>query len=442
VVKQGGLKGILFDGEPYTQPYRQFDYSAQANRSKHTFTEYYIKARQRGREVMKAVSGEYPDITIMTYFLMSYPVISDSSQGMSAVGMHNRMTGLSMHAYGLLVGFIDGWLDVMPPTVRVVDGCERGYEFDTEADFLRAAVKMRVDAQELISAENRLKYRGQFQAGFGIFMDAHAFDEPEYPLNRRGLTNADLLRRDVQSAQFAADEYVWLWNEKGTFWPEPGDTAIWRSGSRKPWNVLMPGCDEALRAATDPAGYEVRKAKELVAEGHAVDIAQNGSFDPATPHAKQSFAMFDWETEHSPAYWSLYPAGLPQSSIGLDSGVGFASPGSMRIAGVQEGLAIQTYEVSPGQSYLIEAACRYTGRIVPSVKIEWMDSNNAWLSKGKAKYDAVYMVPEGKEGTWIESSRVIRVPDGARRLVLQLCGSLGLSQSDACWWDDVHVYRL
>ena len=104
VAKQGGLKGMLFDGEPYTPPYRQFDYAAQENRNKHTFTEYYNKARQRGREVMNAVSGEYPDITIMTYFLLSYPAISESAMGMSPIGMNDRMRGFPCTNSGWWLG--------------------------------------------------------------------------------------------------------------------------------------------------------------------------------------------------------------------------------------------------------------------------------------------------------------------------------------------------
>ena len=152
--------------------------------------------------------------------------------------------------------------------------------------------------------------------------------------------------------------------------------------------------------------------------------------------------MSDWETGHTPAYWSLYPAGLPQSSIGLDSSVGFKSPGSVRIAGLEQGIAIQTFDVTPGQRYLLEAACRYTGRIVPNMQIRWMDSNNDWLSMGKAKYYAAGVIPEGKEGLWTESSCVIHVPDGAAKMLIMLTGSLGFTQSDACWWDDVHVYRI
>ena len=69
LARQGGLKGILFDPEPYTEPFAQFSYRAQPQRDQHTFAEYQAKARQRGREVMRAIAREYPNITLFTYFM-------------------------------------------------------------------------------------------------------------------------------------------------------------------------------------------------------------------------------------------------------------------------------------------------------------------------------------------------------------------------------------
>ena len=64
VAKQSGVKGILFDPEPYMRDHKQFSYPLQPARDKHTFAEYRRQARLRGRQVMKAISAEYKDITI------------------------------------------------------------------------------------------------------------------------------------------------------------------------------------------------------------------------------------------------------------------------------------------------------------------------------------------------------------------------------------------
>ena len=54
---EGGLRGMLFDPEPYTDPHKQFSYRSQAGRAGHSFEEYCRQARQRGHEVMEAISS-------------------------------------------------------------------------------------------------------------------------------------------------------------------------------------------------------------------------------------------------------------------------------------------------------------------------------------------------------------------------------------------------
>lgn len=80
VAKKSGFRGILFDPEPYAPPHSQFSYAAQPQRDKHSFNEYYAKARERGRKIMEAVAAEYPEITILCYF-MNFGSTAKSSAG-------------------------------------------------------------------------------------------------------------------------------------------------------------------------------------------------------------------------------------------------------------------------------------------------------------------------------------------------------------------------
>ena len=105
--RESGLSGILYDAEPYTPPYSQFLYRAQPQHEEHSFTEYCVQARQRGREVMQAVAEEYPELTIMTYRLFCdvLPVLDSG----------NPSAALEPSVYGLQPAFVDGWCDVLPP---------------------------------------------------------------------------------------------------------------------------------------------------------------------------------------------------------------------------------------------------------------------------------------------------------------------------------------
>ena len=72
IAKEGNLKGICFDAEPYSRPFFQMKYKAQAHRDQYTFEQYETKARERGRQVMEAIRSEYPGMTLFTFFMNSY----------------------------------------------------------------------------------------------------------------------------------------------------------------------------------------------------------------------------------------------------------------------------------------------------------------------------------------------------------------------------------
>lgn len=60
------MRGLLFDAEPYESPHAAFTFAAQAGRAEHSFAEYRAQVRERGRDVMKAMAEEFPEVTIFT----------------------------------------------------------------------------------------------------------------------------------------------------------------------------------------------------------------------------------------------------------------------------------------------------------------------------------------------------------------------------------------
>ncbi|MCD6304157.1 MAG: hypothetical protein J7M21_04260, partial [Planctomycetes bacterium] len=128
LARAGGLKGLTFDPEPYSPPHAQFKYPAQPLRAEHTFEQYWRQARKRGRQVMQAVAAEYPDVTLLCYFMD----ISCSR----ATGRADPRRALVDKTYGLLPAFIDGWLDAAPPGAKFVDGCEWAYLYNSEIEYL------------------------------------------------------------------------------------------------------------------------------------------------------------------------------------------------------------------------------------------------------------------------------------------------------------------
>ena len=97
VAKQSGCKGFMFDVEQYNE--QLFNYGKQKHRNGKTFAEYQAKVRQRGQQWMKAVGGQFPDITILLTF--GYSITGGAAKDRAGA------------SYGLLADFLDGMLDAM-----------------------------------------------------------------------------------------------------------------------------------------------------------------------------------------------------------------------------------------------------------------------------------------------------------------------------------------
>ncbi len=264
VMKQSGFKGILFDPEPYTEPYAPFRYTAQPDRDKHTFDDYYSQARRRGRQVMKVVSEEYPEITILCYFMNSVTA--------AATGNADPHRALATSGYGLYPAFIDGWLEVASPTLIFVDGCESAYRYNSEREYLEAAVRIKGACQELVSPENRARYRAQVQVGFGIYLDAYWNPKGPWYINGLGGPRVERLRANVRTALRVADEYVWVYGEKFRWWPTPN-----RGVREQTWSEALPGCEQALGYVRDPDEYARDQIAALKQTGELVNLVRGRS---------------------------------------------------------------------------------------------------------------------------------------------------------------------
>jgi hypothetical protein len=455
VAKRGGMRGILFDPEPYTKPWSQFSWPAQPGRDKHSFDEYREKARERGRAVMIAVAGEYPDAVILSYFLLSYVM-----QGSRYLDQPDPVSGLVGQNYGLLPAFLDGWLDVAPSTIKIVDGDERAYTYNDEIDYLRSAVEIRGRAQVLVAPENRAKYRAQVQAGFAFYLDAYT-NPPSSPyyVGPKGGTRLGRFRENLASAVAATDEYIWVYGEQGRWWPLPGGTAAWNKEDSYPgwkedsaeWPARFPGCDREIACARDPAGMVREAIEELRKAGKLEDLARNGGF--GGKGGKGGGKGADWKESDAPPGWSSWQDDGSHGVFSWDRKEGATVPGSARARGVAQGCFIQTYQVNPGDRYVIEVFCRNrgageasagraslaTGAGRPWVTARWKDVAGKWTETNRD----VPGFPDGTgTGTWKRWSLTVTVPERARELVLLLGVTGQFRKEDAAWFDDVAVYPL
>ena len=424
IAREGGLRGIIFDPESYSK-YHQWLYAEQPGRDEHSFDEYYAKARERGRQVMGAICAEFPDIVIHTFFA--------NVQNSPAAGLADPRPVLAGLAYGLYTPFLDGWLDALPPTATIVDGCERAYHFTSAADFLNAAQFIRNDAQTLVSPENRAKYRTQVQVGFGIYLDAHANPpDSKYYLDPGEGTPTELLERNVGNALRVCDGYVWTWGEKWHWWP----CTRWPDND-KPWELALPGITDALNWARAPEGYGLQRVAEMERDGTLVELARNGDFGSETTPTPDG-GEADWKQDGAPAGWSTWQIPEPAGVFAWDREVGAEASGSARATGVSNGCFIQSFDVQPGERYAIRVVGRVQGHGSVWVRARWQTPEGKWTLERQDR-----MFPPAKsEGDWRQMSGVVTVPDTVGKLVILLGVGGQTSTEDVAWFDDISVAKI
>ncbi len=412
VARQGGLKGLLFDPEPYAQPSSQFSYRAQPQRQQHSFKEYWAKSRQRGREVMKAMAEEFPDMALMTYFMHSV--------NSAASGIHDPQRLLASSGYGLYAPFIEGWLDAAPMTMTLIDGCESAYLYNSDRAFERAATIMKVGGQDLVTPENRGKYRALVQAGFGIYLDAYANPKgsPWY-IDGAGGPRASRLEANVGAALRCADQYVWIYGEKGRWWPG-------RDGAKpekyEPWPVVLPECEQALMFARDPAAATMALLDSMGKAGKLQNLLQNGDF-AQSPAGKGPIPGWGaWQDEKS-----------PRGKMSLEEG-------AARLTNVTQGCFTQSIPAEPGQRFAIRARARFDGP-EPSIRIRWNDGQKKWIHEDRDAMVYGAMAADAKPGDWRPMQGTFVVPEGAAYIVV-LLGVSHQNADESAWFDDVELYRV
>jgi hypothetical protein len=405
VARQGGLRGILFDPEQYGE-HKAWRYLSQSNWSQHTFPEYSEKVRQRGRETMRAMAGEFPDLTLFGYWL--------TSVCLRAVDASGSLNGLASEDYGFYPAFVDGWLDAAPATVKFVDGQEFAYRWDGEAAFQAGALRVKNDCQVFITPSNRAKYRAQVQASFGFYLDAYV-NPPgsSYYLGREGEPRGQRLENNLEAAVGAADEYVWIYGEKNRWWP-PRDPGAKPSTN---WAEALPGIELALLRAKDPT----EAARRLLTGATVTNLLRNADFSEAA--------------DGKPAHWWVWQDEKQTTgTFALDARLGAAS-----LIKMANGCFGQNIPVKPGERYAFGGKLRQAGQGLVTLRVGWKDAAGKWTRGDAAKR---LVLPDTPEDEWRELFGSIRVPDGIAELVVTLYANGQTKETDHAWFDDVRVAKF
>jgi len=213
--KAGGLRGVALDYEPYGR--NPWDFRKLPHGDGRTFDDYAGQVRARGRRAMRALQAGYPDLTILTFFQMSY---FDRVAALAREDERNR--ALAETDYALLASFVAGMLEAAAGNTRIVDGNEEAYWYADSLAFWKGKQAIKEGALTLIPPAIQPAYRARVQAGQTVFVDylLGIFQRTRDTVATRvaPANRMKWLQYNLYHALRSSDEYVWVYSQKVNWW--------------------------------------------------------------------------------------------------------------------------------------------------------------------------------------------------------------------------------
>ena len=413
--REGGFRGLSMDPEDYHR-------AAQFRRlpDDPPYDTLVEKARERGREVFSGVFREFPDVTILSFWLLS---LDQRSFGVGDLAADTRARG------DLWPAFVDGIFDVLPPSARIFDGDEFSYWFDSDrGDYYRAANAIHLRLPALLSPGNRAKYAAQVGVAFGTYLDMYTDPEGRHWWDGKKPACRDSLHieRKLAQAAEAGDGYVWFWGEKNCWgdWGEEGPNPA-RGISPKRWREVLPGLEDAVLAVKDSAAYAAKREAELRAEGRWIPLYPNPECSPSAEGGiPKPYTPWQHDKGRKGRLW-------------LDTAFGEGDDFSLAAEGCEDGAysCIIDKPLQAGDRLLVRASMHGEDGYALFC---WRRTTDKWDWTRLAPVVLHFAEPDA--AGWCRAEAVVRVPETAAG-----CGLiLGVHQlpGQTCHFDNVAVFAL
>ena len=400
LAKRIGFKGLIFDTEGYPKTGRPLAFRPQLGKS---FAETEAKVRERGAQWIKAIAEEYPDITLFCYIW---------SSDVYGLRYSQKKADTVTETLALQRAFMNGVYDAIPETVRIIDGNENfGYHCATEADFDKVAADFRYYPRRIIAKENLGKYYKHTSMAFALYLDSYMpGNRAPYDIwTKAGGNQARLLNRNIERSFARADEYVWIWAERGTFFPQ--------LYSRYPhWDKRLKHTTAAILAGKSP----VEAAKKYAGS----NLLKNSQMK--TSHGGVS-GWFSWKEGGKKA-----PGILKGEN---DTAV---------ITGVTNGSFNQHYRnVKAGERYLLTAKVKVKGDfLIPTLRCTLYGHDG----RGMRRSPSTVFASPGKDG-WRHAALLVDIPeDGSVKFITPGIAArsprTGIDEKSICIFDDVELKKI
>lgn len=444
MAKEGNLAGIRFDMEDYGN-YHLWNYRKSCGRS---FDEAYKMARKRGKDFIKAMTDEYPQMTLFCFFWL------DLIGGPASNGMPDLYKRLEGSKQGLLVAFINGIYDGLPPTAKIADGMEApSYAARTLTDY-HAIVASRDELfKKLVAPENQRKLREQTSLAIGFYLDSYfkrdkkGICHAETLAKKENLTLLDYFRRNFTYTARFSNEYVWTWSEAlrwipGRHWAPYKWRATKRmiaSGVKGPlWTDALPGIDEAMIYGKDPYKFIMQKVKEGKV---SKNLLKNGNFDQGKPKKgkKQTAQTPDAMVLPGLTHWESWQQKRSKGSFAAVPGKGWKGSVALKLTNITSGCTHQAVKIKPDSAYYVTALIKIEGKADGAMGVQWRNTKGRW----HAHFRNLSLVPIKDEGNgWKRAIAIIDSipPDTSHMHVMLNMGSPG--KESTVYFDEVEIREV
>ena len=408
IARDGGCVGLHMDLEDYSKA-RQF----YRNPNEMPYDELCKLVRKRGAEVFKGVFAEYPKAKILSFWFLSWLHSSKRSQDPCVVTREKQ---------DLWPAFVNGILDVLPPTATLIDGNEHAYRFSFEKnDFAVSAHRTTRKLINLVAPENRIKYATQMQVSFGLYLDMYTNPEgAKWYFPPTGGSRLRTFSENFEQAMDIADEYVWVYGEKFQF-------IKWKNGFKHnksckvdSWDDVLPGFNSTIAFINDRDSFGRRRVAELTANGKLRNLAQNAACEGVDGKLPKPFGC-----------WQPGKKEKHAGTFGSDQTIGDGDSTSLCAKGVPSGcFTLKIENIVPGGTYAVKCSAKGEG---VSAMVTWTDGNRKWM-------DTVYVQSWEQVGDWRRGFITVRAPFTAKNLHLHL--GVSLAPAEKCWFDSIEVIPL
>ncbi len=401
IARETGMKGIIFDIEEYGKKFWAFEPSWG-----HSYEDTVPMVRRRGQEFAKAVFSEYPDMKLFCFWWLSW----------WEVKRHGNTN--------LVFAFINGVYDELPPEAIIIEGDEfNSYTAGNAADYTWLRFNADYAYARMMDPKNLRKYKSQTQLAPAMFIDAYLlhdkgrwFEPISKSVNEFG--RVETFRRNLGLALDVADEYVWTWAERVSWWPEHGNKNVPELMEKK-----APGITWAVESTRDPLKY----APQIIERTKAENLVKN----PVFANPKNEKNIPEWK------FWQTPPSN--GTCTWLKDG-GRSGKGAVVMRGIINGEVFQSLDVLPGQKYLIRVYGKNNDNANSRIFVDLRWGNSAKGFNNNILNQQLELKNPDESG-WCKQEFVVTVPFHSDKMHLFLPVH-DQQKDDTANFCDPEIYRL